>query len=607
MSTSHLGVAPKLDNERTEDLVFHVVLFTLGVAGLAVLFRLPRALARFWRSSEWLMGHFFWHTSYQRSNAPRSFSEDNPSEVASAKEAKDLATEDSHTLYSYANRAGGRSDDDQDALGASYPPHIASCPRFLRPVVILHRIRLSPGFALSQALLMLFYFGTLAYAGLYRSNPFTDPVRTGWVAVAQLPILFALATKNSIPGMLLGFSYTKLNFLHRYLGRFVVLCANIHALGYIYKWSLQGTFAATASKPFAIWGLVALVAMDVLFFFSLGYLRTKHYNVMITTHIVGIALVIPGLWLHEPATIPWVAACVGLYGLDHVLRTVKTRVATAIIRPLSELNSTHIEIPHLNGGWRAGQHVRLRVLSLGVGWWGWVETHPFTIASVSGGHEGVVLIAKKTGGWTSKLYEMAKSSGYTEAGYGRNIKVMVEGPYGGPGHAIYASYSAAVFVVGGSGITFALSAIQDLIRKDLKGRSRVKVIELIWVVQDPAALHPLLPRFSSMIMESTYTPVHISVHYTRAPLGEKPVSPRQPGLTLSPGRPRIAKVLDAALSRAVSLGAGAKDSQRITGMLVGVCGPAALGDDVSKAVSSIDPARRDQVGGIEVHEEVFGL
>ena len=35
---------------------------------------------------------------------------------------------------------------------------------------------------------------------------------------------------------------------------------------------------------------------------------------------------------------------------------------------------------------------------------------------------------------------------------------------GGTGHSVFASFSAAMFVVGGSGITFALSAIQDLIQ-----------------------------------------------------------------------------------------------------------------------------------------------
>ena len=40
-------------------------------------------------------------------------------------------------------------------------------------------------------------------------------------------------------------------------------------------------------------------------------------------------------------------------------------------------------------------------------------------------------------------------------------------------------------IAGGSGITFALSVIKDLIQKDLKAESRVKYLELIWVVQDP--------------------------------------------------------------------------------------------------------------------------
>lgn len=128
---------------------------------------------------------------------------------------------------------------------------------------------------------------------------------------------------------------------------------------------------------------------------------------------------------------PYIVACLGLYGLDHVLRVLKTRVTTAVLRPLPDLDATRIEIPHLNTGWRAGQHVRVRVLSSGMGWWGWTEVHPFTIASVSGGQEGLVLLAKKSGGWTNKLYEMAKEGGYTEAGYGRSVRVVVEGPYGG--------------------------------------------------------------------------------------------------------------------------------------------------------------------------------
>jgi len=128
--------------------------------------------------------------------------------------------------------------------------------------------------------------------------------------------------------------------------------------------------------------------------------------------------------------LPYVLACSGIYGFDYLLRITKTRISRAFIRPLPEFGATRIEVPSVNAGWRAGQHVRVRVISSSMGWWGWTEVHPFTIASVAGGQEGLVLLCKKSGSWTSKLYEMAKVGGYTEGGVGREVTIMIEGPYG---------------------------------------------------------------------------------------------------------------------------------------------------------------------------------
>lgn len=77
----------------------------------------------------------------------------------------------------------------------------------------------------------------------------------------------------------------------------------------------------------------------------------------------------------------------------------------------------------------------MRVLSGAMGWIGWAEVHPFTIASMEKTPEGIVLMCKKTGRWTSRLYEMAKVAGYGAAeegdgGVARSVMVMVEGPYG---------------------------------------------------------------------------------------------------------------------------------------------------------------------------------
>lgn len=106
-----------------------------------------------------------------------------------------------------------------------------------------------------------------------------------------------------------------------------------------------------------------------------------------------------------------------------------------------------------------------------------------------------------------------------------------------------------------------------------------------------------------------------------------------PNLTLSPGRARIAKVLDAVIARTVTitvtlgltLGPGGRSRSQsrsrsrrasasasvstkgellpLTGVCVAVCGPVGLGDEVARAVGCVEPKRRDQVGGVEIIEE----
>lgn len=400
----------------------------------------------------------------------------------------------------------------------------------------------------------------------------------------------------------------QVNFFHRFAARVFITCCNAHGLGYIFRWAQEGVFKARIKSYETVQGLLALVALNCIFIFSTAFFRSRFYRVFVSTHILGFAILIPALWFHKPRLHPYLYVVLAFYGLDHFLRLLKTRMYTAIIRPLPDMGATRIEVPHLNGGWRAGQHVRLRILSSSLGLTGWAESHPFTIASISGGREGLVLVVKKSGNWTTKLFDLAKASGSAESGrdVGGTVNVVLEGPYGGPGHAMFHSYSAAVFVVGGSGISFALAAIQDLIDKDLRGQSRVKIIELVWAVQDPAALLPLYQLFNNMIAQAVFTRMRISVFYTRAPIGKFPFAESafpSSSLSLSPGRPRLAMMLENSISRTVKFGAGTKDEERITGMLVAVCGPVGLAADVANAVSQIEPIRRDQVGGVEVHEE----
>ena len=141
---------------------------------------------------------------------------------------------------------------------------------------------------------------------------------------------------------------------------------------------------------------------------------------------------VPQACYHRSACIPYAVAGAAVYGLDHMMRVVKTRFATATLQTIPELGLTRVDISSLKTGWRPGQHVRLRVLSTAMGFWGMTEVHPFTIASATDTEEGLVLMCRKTGRWTQKLYEMAQTPAIGEQcrTLKKRVQVMVEGPYG---------------------------------------------------------------------------------------------------------------------------------------------------------------------------------
>ena len=113
-----------------------------------------------------------------------------------------------------------------------------------------------------------------------------------------------------------------------------------------------------------------------------------------------------------PVCAKYLLLAIGIYGIDHLFRLVKTRVTTARLTTVPELGLTRIELPRIGTGWRAGQHVRLRVLSGNMGLFGWTTAHPFTIASASDSdRNGMVLMCKKVGSWTKKLYTAASQTG----------------------------------------------------------------------------------------------------------------------------------------------------------------------------------------------------
>lgn len=175
-------------------------------------------------------------------------------------------------------------------------------------------------------------------------------------------------------------------------------------------------------------------------------------------------------------------------------------MAHAEIVALPDSQTTVITIPALRDGWRAGQHVRIRIPALGMTYG--LQAHPFTIASAPNG-EGMVLMCKVVGKWTRHLFDFAVDASRAQGEKGQHqvvqATVVVEGPYGGLGNTMLPSFSGLLLVAGGSGITHALSLAHDLVNRAPSGVVRARVIDLVWTVRTEDMARPLIPTLLDLV------------------------------------------------------------------------------------------------------------
>ncbi|KAJ6584309.1 hypothetical protein B0H10DRAFT_1961866 [Mycena sp. CBHHK59/15] len=471
--------------------------------------------ARLWRTSEWTQGHFLGYEPFTGSSSPISFTTPGPGPYTTGF-SKDMGSEDSHTSHHAANK-DFRVTTKARTSPSSYPPHLEPTPSFLRPVVSLLRSRVSPGISVSQIVVLAGYLATLLTLHGHRSL---------WAHCGLAnPFIFAFGSKNNVLGMFLGVGYEKLNFLHRFVARLAIISAHLHGFGYIYSWCLAKDFMEKIVRPEHYFGLITLLCFDCLLLFSTAYVRKNAYNFFLFSHI---------LFLHA------ILVCADAHGKESYQHREDPARSPSLASPVSS---------YLASTKAGGQASTSGSKSCPPPWESRAGPSPtrLPIASHTNSQEGLVLLCKKSGAWTQKLYAVAATS-RSEAGIGRDIKIMVEGPYGGPGFAMFNSYSAALFVVGGSGIT------------------------------------------SPSVHNAAFAHLTISVHYTKAIVGNLRINNGvHPGLSLNAGRPRLLNAIESIVSRTVNSGTIVQNEK--CGLLVGVCGPVSLGDDVSKAVGVVDPPR----------------
>ncbi|CAE6464446.1 unnamed protein product [Rhizoctonia solani] len=358
-----------------------------------------------------------------------------------------------------------------------------------------------------QCLVVISYLLLAAFCIFDHPDLLTFPNRPGFIAVAQFPVLFLTAAKYNPLFAFIGRGHDKLNFLHRWAGRGVSMAVVVHAVFWVWKRFRTGRACRLYTYQADTTGIAATIVLTVMVILSRSQVRRRCYELFFVSHVVGTVIFMVLIFFHVKWYLAgiWVLTPTIIYGLDLALRAIRFRVKDAKLEAIDD-QMTLIHIQNCASGWRAGQHVHVRLIApSGVS----NESHSFSVVNAphvsrsqtsgvsqsafpttpnsatpliqnmdtSNSEElGVLtLAARVTGTWTRDLNSLARTgipsilqpgtsqpSAPAEGTPGANLKspirVLVDGPYGAPPKPLG---ERVVMVCGGSGAAYILGVLAD--------------------------------------------------------------------------------------------------------------------------------------------------
>ena len=449
--------------------------------------------------------------------------------------------------------------------------------------------------------------------------------RTGHLSVVNTVFLFLFAGRNNPLIMILGVPFDTFNLFHRWIGRIVVLEAIVHTIA----WSINergasgtaGVNHALQTVPFLQYGLAGTIAMSLILIQAPSVVRHAAYETFLHLHQVLAAVALVSIYFHaklgELPQMPYIIGIICIWFYDRIFRW-----ARLLYQNVSYSNGlTRASVEALPGdacrvtfflprpwAFTPGTHAYIYLPS--VSFW---MSHPFSIAwsnqtfpsGLSRSEEKLPIInpdlirnqqlSLPSRPTTSISFLLAKRSGMTAKLYDRaasapqgilHLNGLLEGPYGNP--SSLHSYGTVMLFAGGVGITHQLPHVRALLAAHALGTTAVRKIHLIWIVRYAEQLDWVRPWMNEILdMSGRREVLTISMFVTKAD-DMMQITSGSAKVKIFPGRPTLKLILRN------------EWNARCGAMVVGVCGPGALSDDVREAVRGCEKG-----GVVDFWEEAF--
>ncbi|KAJ8126855.1 hypothetical protein O1611_g6782 [Lasiodiplodia mahajangana] len=354
--------------------------------------------------------------------------------------------------------------------------------------------------------------------GLYNTRsslgPFSD--RIGVRAYALTPLSILLSTRESILSLLTGVPYQSFNFLHRWLGYIIFIQGSVHTIGWtIIEVRLYQPQPSTAiewiTQTYMIWGVVAMILLLLLFVLSTRWaIRLTGYEFFRKAHYVLAMLYIGACWGHWDKLKCFLLPSLLIWFLDRGARLLRT--ALIHYQYLSDgsmgfrsapASSTHfqdsehgdvvrMDVTQNHDPWKIGQHFYLCFTESSI----W-QSHPFTplnLPQIRNGSVAHSYIFRAKKGETRKVTDLALRK--LAQSPNATTPVILTGPYGESIAETLTPEDNVLCVAGGTGITYVLPVLLDLVQKPAVKERKIQLIwairrkaDLCWVEQEIVAIN----------------------------------------------------------------------------------------------------------------------
>ncbi|KAF9547048.1 hypothetical protein EC957_008897 [Mortierella hygrophila] len=343
----------------------------------------------------------------------------------------------------------------------------------------------------------------------------------GYNAIACCGIILFLVLRRSML-QALGFTYSEVLPLHRWLGALIFFWSCLHTVGYVLYYhsfdmlAEEFNFDDIGRSTMNIMGCIALGALAILAFFSIPYIRRQYYGWFIGLHRYMTIIFFVATVVHYPYNALWyyLLPNVMLYYVDRfVPKIIQARTlypeASITLNSDADIVKMTFSGPEPMKPYYPGDYILVRVPELGGLY------HPFTIASYWAEDPCSITLFIRTydnkASWTGALGRLCGKEDKRI-----RVKADVDGCFGDRRHD-YLKSDVLIMFVAGAAITTFMSLIKAIAAQIASSNAPLRIqLHLICTFRTRSELH----AYGSFLHQITRDPrftswLHVEIYVSR--------------------------------------------------------------------------------------------